>query len=186
MQAHTRGDGGQPVDIRRFRDPLAFLAEEHLRQRKVCADLDILALPGGGDRALAAAVLAHIEHEMPAHVLDEEEDLFPLLRRRAEPEDEIDATLSRLDQDHAKGERLAEPAKACLADMAARGCAAVGDARACLAELAAHERRHLIVENAIILPLARTRLTETDLRTLALRMAARRGLNLAGGTDEDT
>lgn len=43
-----------------------------------------------------------------------------------------------------------------------------------IAEYANHARRHLIVENAIIVPLARARLTAGDLDTLRLRMQQRR------------
>ncbi len=175
---YPRGDVSEPVNIRLARDPLAFLAEEHLRQRRVCAHLDALAMTDAGDPALAAEALSHLEREMPIHMMDEEDDLFPLLRRRAEPDDEIEPTLSRLDRDHAKGRLLTGEALPCLSRMAAGGAGATPDERSALMRLAAHERRHLIVENAIILPLARVRLTESDLRTLALRMAARRGVNL--------
>lgn len=175
---HRRGDGSTPVDTALIVDPLEFLLEEHVRQRRICAYLDALATPGGGDRRIAADALAHLTDEVPAHTLDEEDDLFPLLRRRAAPEDEVDATLARLDRDHALGRELAETAKLILDRMATLGCASVGPERAMLADLAGHERRHLIVENAIILPLARTRLTPGDLRTLSLRMAARRGIDL--------
>ncbi len=176
--AYRRGDGATPVDVRLIALPLEFLAEEHVRQRRICAYLDALAVAGGGDRTIAADALSHIVNEVPAHTLDEEEDLFPLLRRRAEPEDALEATLSRLDGDHERGRELAETAKPILERMAREGCASVGDARGMLAQLAGHERRHLIVENAIILPLAHARLTPSDLRTLSLRMAARRGLKL--------
>jgi hemerythrin-like domain-containing protein len=46
-----------------------------------------------------------------------------------------------------------------------------------LARFAGHARRHLILENAIILPFARLRLTRHDLETLRLRMMQRRGLD---------
>ena len=177
--ARRRGDGAAPVDLRLIADPLAFLAEEHVRQRRICAYLDALSVPGGGDMRIAADALAHLVDEAPAHALDEEDDLFPLLRRRALPEDNLEATLTRLDGDHEHGRTLAEIAKPILAAMAKDGCASVGDRRRMLTLLAGHERRHLIVENAIILPLAAARLTASDLRTLSLRMAARRGRDLA-------
>lgn len=178
--AHTsrRGDGATPVDFLLLLRPLEFLAEEHVRQRRMCAYLDALAVPGGGDRTIAGDALSHIVNETPLHTLDEEEDLFPLLRRRAQPEDQLEAALSRLDGDHERCRELAETAKPILARMAQDGCASVGEQRTMLAELAGHERRHLIVENAIILPLATARLTSSDLRSLSLRMAARRGVEL--------
>ena len=44
--------------------------------------------------------------------------------------------------------------------------------------LALHERRHIALENAVILPIARLRLTPQDLHALSTRMAARRGVFL--------
>jgi len=48
----------------------------------------------------------------------------------------------------------------------------------------AHEalRRHIAWENAVLLPVARTRLQSADLRRLAQKLAARRGVSLAAGT----
>ena len=51
--------------------------------------------------------------------------------------------------------------------------------RELLRRFAANERQHLIVENAIVLPLARARLSETDKQNLGMRMAARRGTDLS-------
>lgn len=178
VQRANRSDIGELVDIRSVRDPLEFLAAEHFRQRKICADLDTLALPGGGDIAMAKMVLTHIVNAMPMHMLDEEDDLFPLLRRRAEPDDEIEKILTRLGKDHLKVTEMTGEAVEILELMMAEGCAAAGENRSQLAVLAAHERRHLLIENAILLPLAKARLTANDRRTLALRMAARRGIIL--------
>jgi len=52
-----------------------------------------------------------------------------------------------------------------------------GDDCALLTNYANQARRHLILENAIVLPLARVRLTDDDLDTLRLRMMQRRGLD---------
>lgn len=47
-------------------------------------------------------------------------------------------------------------------------------------------RRHLVAENAILLPIVRVRLTGTDLRTLSKHMRTRRGLpELAETTDAE-
>ena len=47
--------------------------------------------------------------------------------------------------------------------------------RKILSEFASQERRHLGLENAVILPIARLRLDADDLATLGRRLAARRG-----------
>jgi hemerythrin-like domain-containing protein len=54
--------------------------------------------------------------------------------------------------------------------------------RALLTRYASHSRRHLVLENAIVLPLARARLTRRDLDRMRLAMLHRRGLDrLIGG-----
>ncbi len=45
-----------------------------------------------------------------------------------------------------------------------------------LTRFASHVRRHLAAENAILLPIARARLTRRDLQNLSRQMRARRGL----------
>ena len=173
-----RGSGTSRVDIRVVRDPIAFIAQEHLRQRSICAGLDVLARQDQPDLAQAEAILCHTRDELPVHVLDEEEDFFPLLRRRAAPEDEIEKTLSRLADDHARGEELAMQAVKVLESLIDGATPLTEADAAVLTNYAAHERLHLIVENAIILPLARVRLNKSDREKLASRMAARRGLSL--------
>lgn len=50
-----------------------------------------------------------------------------------------------------------------------------------LLTFAARQRRHLTVENAIVLPLAVRRLSKRDLSEIARRMAARRNINRPEG-----
>lgn len=173
-----RGSGEDRIDIRIAADPIEFFVEEHMRQRVICADIDRLATQEPANPDLARKILAHTRDELPLHMLDEEEDLFLLLRRRAHPEDELEKTLFRLDGDHEAGKALAERAAIVLEAVSAGKTHLTKAEAARLHAFANHERRHLIVENAIILPLARARLTETDRKTLALRIAARRGLCL--------
>lgn len=173
-----RGSGENRIDIRIAADPIEFFVEEHMRQRVICTDLDRLAGQAPTDPELAQKILIHTRDELPLHMLDEEEDLFLLLRRRAQPEDELEKTLFRLDEDHENGKALAEQAVIVLeAIISGKKKLSRTEAEA-LRKFADHERRHLIVENAIILPLARVRLTKADLETLALRIAARRGFCL--------
>lgn len=92
---------------------------------------------------------------------------------RALPEDELDKTLNRLAREHEIAEAafaLLVPALACMAD----GALPAPEDRDALCRLAASERRHLIVENAILLPLARLRLTDKDKSALMAEMCERR------------
>ena len=156
-------------------DPLEHFAAEHMRKREMCGRLDALAAAvPRPDRALAAEVLVHLERVRPRHVRDEEADLFPLLRRRSAGDDEISDTLDRLSADHARAAAAAERVRAALARVIASDTAFTPQEAAAVTAFAARERRHLIVENAIVLPLARARLTRRDLDTLRRRMVQRR------------
>jgi len=162
-----------------LRSPLDYIFADHFRQRVLCGVLDECAEARQVGRTLMAAALAFLKSDFGLHVIDEEEDLFPLLRRRAAPEDRIEDVLGELSQEHAADKRDAgDIIKGLEAALAMDGTEQVSDGfRALLQRFAANERRHLIVENAIVMPLARARLTGDDLRHLGRRMAARRGLD---------
>ena len=159
-------------------NPLEFFMADHLRQRAAFALIEQLATVDTLDRALATHVLDFLGTDMVAHVLDEEDDLFPLLRRRCEPEDDIEHVLGDLSAEHAADERIALEVRAGLAEALEAGCAA-GDIeylRKRMLAFAYAESRHLALENGIILPLARARLTKDDLRDLSERMTKRRAV----------
>ncbi|MEX3009722.1 hemerythrin domain-containing protein [Hoeflea sp. TYP-13] len=159
--------------------PLEYILSDHFRQRALCHALDDLADSDTFDRELAAAALGFLQTEFSPHVIDEEEDLFPLLRRRAQPEDDIEEVLGELSLEHATDRDDADR----LIEELTRAVETGGDGfpSSELAEIlhrfAANERRHLMVENAIVMPLARVRLTADDQRNLGRRMAARRGVD---------
>jgi len=155
-------------------NPLDQISQEHLRQREVCATLDRLAALEKPDPDLAAGVLPHFDTLLARHVHDEEDDLFPLLRQRSEPGDDINDTLSRLTRKHQVSLQMAVGVRKILRKMSCDNALPDFDEATALIGFAAHERRHLIVENAIVLPLARARLTAADLGRLATRMKQRR------------
>lgn len=157
-------------------DPLAFFAADHLRQRAAFVLIEQVATADTLDRVLAAHVLEFLGKDMVAHVLDEEHALFPLLRCRCEPEDDIEHVLGDLSAEHAVEERIAVDILIGLAEALEADCA-VGDIeglRKRMLAFAHAESRHLALENGIILPLARARLSEGDLRDLSARMIRRR------------
>lgn len=153
--------------------PLEALREEHFRQRQFCKDMEVLADTAMPRPALALALLVTLCRDRPLHHLDEDEGLFPRLRARALPEDEIAPLLDRLSAEHA-GATLADPgllaALACMAD----GALPAPEDRAALRALAQSKRRHMLLENAVILPMAAMRLTAADRATLLAEMRARR------------
>jgi hemerythrin-like domain-containing protein len=165
-------------------DPLEQISREHLRQREVCANLDKLAVLETPDPALAASVLPHFETLLKQHVHEEEENLFPLLRRRSDPGDDINETLDRLVRKHRVSLDLAVRVCQIVWAMALEGAVPDAEAIAALTGFAAHARRYLIVENAIVLPLARARLSAGDLNDLRDHMARRRAKKDSGGSPE--
>lgn len=176
-RGQSRSDCLKPTDLHMLENVLDFIAEDHLREREICAELDRIAT---SDDILIADVersLSFLREELPLHLADEEEDLFPLMRLRCPPEDEIDKALRRLLADHRHADEQTGGIVAILTrlwgDEAHRLTAAEQGE---LIDYAAHARRHLILENAIILPLARVRLTSDDLETLRQGMVRRRGL----------
>jgi len=176
------GDGLTPTDPQFLARPLDFIAQDHYRERTVCAMLDRIATPTPADPAALANALAFLRHELPLHLMDEEQDLFPLMQRRCPEEDEIDRVINRLLSDHGHAGRDTPAILDILTAVQTDRRGATGAEAQALSDYATHARRHLIVENAIILPLARARLTARDLETLHLRMRQRRGI-LQDGTD---
>jgi hemerythrin-like domain-containing protein len=160
--------------------PLDFILADHLRQRVLCSLLDRLATRPRFEPDIAREVLAHIETDMAIHVIDEEQDLFPLLRRRAVPGDQLEPVLGQLSTEHAEDGAHAGLIVAGLkAALQSRQDALDAPLRAGLSRFAASQRRHLALENAVVMPLARQRLSPADLAALGGRMAARRGILLA-------
>jgi len=171
----------EAVPLELLSDPLAFLFAEHYRHRQLCRAIDGLAASTFFDAARIGEVVDFLRYEAPVHIIDEEEDLFPLMRRRCLPEDDIEAVLGVLSAEHRAGEALARTVRdhleACLAARHAPG-AQMGRRRD-LSAFSSQERAHLALENAVILPIARLRLSPEDLQGLGRRMAARRGRVLA-------
>jgi hemerythrin-like domain-containing protein len=171
-----RGSGQSPTDPGLLARPLDFISEDHLRERQICAEIDGLAATASFDRKAGVTILRFLNEELGVHLRDEAEDLFPVLALRCTEEDSIDSVLGRIreDQDQTLSQlpKVREAIAACLdtgGDLSHAN-------REVLTRFAAHVRRHLVAENAILLPIARARLTKGDLRRLASQMRSRRGL----------
>ena len=160
-----------------FADPIEYVFADHFRLRTLCGVLDQIADAEEPDQGLLDAALAFLRSDFAPHVLDEEEDLFPLLRRRAIPEDEINKVLNQLSKEHASDETDAKQIVNLLRKLRDMSGSShlVRAEQELLKRFAANERHHLIVENAIVLPLARARFSDADKRQLGLSMAKRRG-----------
>ncbi|PKP75886.1 MAG: hemerythrin [Alphaproteobacteria bacterium HGW-Alphaproteobacteria-6] len=181
-----RGSGETPTSPSLLANPLDFISEDHLRERQICTVIDGLATADALNRRSATAVLRFLNEELSVHLRDEAEDLFPLLARRCTQEDAIEGVIDRIRADQDAAMRLLPQVRAMLAGCLDSGVNLTAEERAVLSRFAGHVRRHLVAENAILLPIARARLTRADLRTLSEHMRRRRGLpDLAETTDAE-
>ena len=169
----------ETIDPRLLLSPIDFLFADHYRQRVVLNHIEWLAMtPEAANWAdLAKAVLAFLRHDLPNHVADEERDLFAVMRKRCGRADNIETVFEVLSAEHSGDEQMAEDVIAGIenrlnAPNERVDAAFVASAKA----FAATQRRHLAWENALVLPVARKRLTEGDLRRLGRKMAARRSI----------
>lgn len=173
----TGHDSGEtPTDPGLLASPLDFIVEDHMRERRICALIDGLAAATPLDRPAAVTVLRFLNEELNVHLRDEVEDLFPLLERRCTAEEAIDTAITRVRVDQGEAMRLLPALRSALAGCMDSGADLSGRQRTILRRFAAHVRRHLAAENAILLPIARARLTRSDLQSLSRRMRSRRGL----------
>jgi hemerythrin-like domain-containing protein len=126
---------------------------------------------------MARIILTYLREQLPLHILDEERDLFQMLRARILAADIVDEAFEQLCHEHAGDQGVVRLVMAGL-DRLARGRRPedVDDFVRAAHAFAQAQRRHVAYENNSILPLARTRLTRKDLGRLGRRMAARRGL----------
>lgn len=161
-----------------FREPIDYLYADHFRQRVVCKFLDEIAFDPAapGAARLAVIVRAYLERELPHHIADEEQELFPRLRSRCNPADNTERILGMLSEEHRRDGDLCEAVLEGLRALAegheTSPCAAFPRAAAAFAET---QRRHLAWEDDVVLPLARERLTNEDLGEMGRNMAERRG-----------
>jgi len=170
----------EPLPAGLVHEPLNWLFAEHYRHRQLCRLIERVGTATILLREEAEEILTFLRHDMALHVIDEEEDLFPLLRRRCLPEDELGPLLGSLSAEHRddieQTRALGDLLERALIDGQPPG-RDLGTRRL-FTDFALHERRHIALENAVILPIARLRLTPRDLHALGTRMAARRGVLL--------
>ncbi len=166
-------------------DALEHFARTHLDQRVTLAAIETLARGDPSrDRAEVARLSRETSRELELHLRDEEEDLFPLLRRRAGSDLSLEDMLARLSSEHARLAEVSGPVTEALHRLARSGGAPSAAERAAMLDFVAAKRRHVMFENAIVLPVARLWLTRKDRADLAARIAARHECaRSAGGTE---
>ena len=163
-----------------FDEPLEMLAACHERIEAQLCTLERLIehlSANGCDQAAreaATQVMRYFDTAGVEHHRDEDEEIFPLLRRIAAERDrpEVSAVINGLEQDHStmdnQWSRLRRRLDAIVAGRDARL-----DAEE-VAPFAWLYRRHMEKESALVLPFARETIGETARAELGGRMAARR------------
>ncbi len=163
--------------VETFSEPLDALLAEHFRQRAMCDLLDRLAADPSASRAadMARVILTYLREQLPLHILDEERDLFQMLRNRTLAFEAVEEVFAQLQREHAEDEGLVRLVVAGLERLALGSQPEdIEDFAGAAHAFAKAQRRHVAYENSSILPLARTRLTRKDLGRLSRRMSARR------------
>jgi iron-sulfur cluster repair protein YtfE (RIC family) len=165
-------DDGAPPAAAPLIDPIAWLAAEHGRHRELCDTLvHIATLPITSPARLRRLADA-LATDTALHVADEAEDLFPRLRERMEPDDDIARVVGILTADHDAERSAVRDLQLAFAVADAGG--ELEDIGTLIDQFVTRKRRHIALVNAVLLPIARLRLTLEDQCAMAKSMAARR------------
>lgn len=157
----TGGDGSGSAPV----DPIDFLLEAHSAQLQLCDRLEAIAdsLPGNVDQQACRRAAMALRHDVHLHHLDEEEGLFPLLRRHAAHDGSLMEMIRRLEAEHASDEGFSDELIELL-ERLSRGERPHDQEAAgyMLRGFFESFRRHLAFENQVILPRAAGLLTAAE------------------------
>ena len=168
-----------------FDDPIAMLVDCHHRIAGFCDTLERLGehLSSHGvdmeARVASGRIITYFDQAVPHHHADEETDLLPVLRMRANGFQESQHIIrwsERLMTDHRVQDALWQALR--------RDLEKIQNGEFCPIEIAkefiAHEREHINFENHEVFPLARILLISDDFVKIGRAMAARRGMPFPG------
>ena len=162
-----------------FEDPIAYIRREHDRQCDICDQLEDMANFPDTRRSPdhVKAVRDFLAEDLNLHIDDEEEDLFPALRRRCQGHEILEGILYQLNSEHELDRGLVQPILEELDNIRDNGGPRnVVRFASSVQAFVETQRRHLSWENRVLLPLAEKHLTSEDRRAVGSRMASRRGL----------
>ena len=168
-----------------FSDPTALLSDCHRRIEMFLGWLERVAslidkpLTDDARSALESA-LRYFREAAPKHTADEEESLFPRMRKLSDPDTR--SALSRLDaleDDHRRADSLHAEidtlGRRCL-EQAHLSAAETQRFRQAVAELASIYEGHIQIEDQAVFPVAAGKLSEVEKAAIASEMAERRNL----------
>lgn len=164
----TDPDGGRPLDV---------MAKACNRLKQMCVLTAEVASEQNPELVELSRLVAVLRRDWALQLADEQEDILPILQLRKRPGDELSAAFREVRANHAMIRPQLEHCAAELerlrqGDLTALATSGIADATV---TVVASLHRHLCMTTAIILPIARLRLTEADVAALRDGLLARRG-----------
>ena len=156
-------------------DPIKRIEDEQAHMMALCDMLETIAdeIPDNLNPSTFVMAARSLRHELPRLHRHEEQLLFPMLAKRAWPEDNIDEILDGFRQENAMDEGYAEEVLTVLDRLSlGRGLENLEMAGYLLRGFFESLRRHLRWENIILLKLARQRLQEDDLAQMSHQLSS--------------
>jgi len=165
-----RGDATRwSADLKLLNDPLEYIREDRMHMRSVCEAIEDLSRCPETETGVILRLRHFLEHELGLFIQDEDGDLRELLLIHCMLEDEIEPTLVWLAAEHEVFGDLYPRLAPALNRM--RDCKrAASEGRPRLWPISPTASAVSSVENAIVLPIARARLTEADIAHLPSAM----------------
>ena len=160
-----------------FEMPLECIFADNFRCRALCSVLHQIA--GGDDVELKTlqVTLRFLQFDFASHVADEERSFFPLLRERALVSDSLEQIFTEPCFQPDLSNRVVDGLER-LRDSRKEPCPRPAFCEV-MESFVKAERRRVSVENVVLLPLARQRLSQGDLAWLSRAMRSRRLSNVA-------
>lgn len=171
------GNGHDPWVIEKSPDglidsPLDFIFAEHHRQREAASILTMIA-DGEFNKRGVTSLIEFLETDFVTHIGDEELALFPLMKERCLPEDNVERVIERLREEHREDETVGETVTTILKSLGTANTLKHSE-KGRLRSFADHILQHLALENGVLLPIARVRFERTELKILADMLKDRR------------
>ena len=166
-----------------FADPTGLLSDCHRRIEMFLGTLERIAefreRPLDADeRTALEASLKYFRDAAPKHTADEEESLFPRLRRMHDPEVErAIETLDPLEHEHRRADSLHAEVDRIGRQWLERDSLIASEEerfRTCVAELALIYKEHIRIEDEVVFPIAGRILSPGEKAEIANEMTARR------------
>jgi hemerythrin-like domain-containing protein len=166
-----------------FAEPTGLLSDCHRRIEMFLGSLERVAtvidkpLQPEARGALETS-LRYFREAAPKHTADEEESLFPRLRKVRRPE--VDAAIQQLEpleNEHRRADHLHAEVDRLGLQALQQELLAANDARQfreCVAELSSIYHEHIRIEDEVVFPLAGRMLSSREKADIAKEMAARR------------